>query len=584
MRPPVQASDPGDLRRRLDGLTGLPIRPSTARALLDALDRAEGIPVVLPQAAAIDPACALARLRSARPIEPAAILAESRWWTAEEGAVAETLWRHGVAARLAARRQAIEQSHADVEIRGDVALLHQLGAWALAAVEPRALAAWRGLASPEGRRAWEHRHLGGSLAALGRDLAGRWGCVPALVDAAWLHADDGLDGCASDPIALADARRAWSWAERTPWALRPRGSPPESSEPRARLLVAEVQLAAVGRFVEPDATPREEAVTRSHARLWARHARLVEAERSAASLLAEMSASKVCWRADKAEAPAGPKVAAARAWVTLVADRDRLNEQLDLAVEAHRRGVETRDLDLRRAKLDALAEFAAGAGHELNNPLAVIQGRAQLLLAKADPDAARNLRAIIAQVQRSSRFLRDLMYVARPPTTRERLCSPSQVLRACIRDLRDEAEARGVRLDLRLADLDEPILADADALRHAAEVLARNALDASPRGGVVRLVAAADPASGTLRWTISDDGEGLSNRDGAHLFDPFYSGRQAGRGLGMGLPRVSRGLALAGGELAWRSVPGRGTIFAMDLPIRPGEPPCPATCQGLPAA
>ena len=63
-----------------------------------------------------------------------------------------------------------------------------------------------------------------------------------------------------------------------------------------------------------------------------------------------------------------------------------------------------------------IAEFAAGAGHELNNPLAVILGRAQLLMARqADPDAVRSLKAIIAQAQRAHRILRDLMYVRPPP-------------------------------------------------------------------------------------------------------------------------------------------------------------------------
>ena len=67
-------------------------------------------------------------------------------------------------------------------------------------------------------------------------------------------------------------------------------------------------------------------------------------------------------------------------------------------------------------KLDALGEFAAGAGHELNNPLAVIVGRAQLLLARAeDPEVVRSLRIITGQAQRAHRILRDLMFVARPP-------------------------------------------------------------------------------------------------------------------------------------------------------------------------
>ena len=69
-----------------------------------------------------------------------------------------------------------------------------------------------------------------------------------------------------------------------------------------------------------------------------------------------------------------------------------------------------------RGKLDALGEFAAGAGHELNNPLAVIVGRAQLLLSRTDdPESARSLRIMLNQAGRAHRILRDLMFVGRPP-------------------------------------------------------------------------------------------------------------------------------------------------------------------------
>ena len=95
---------------------------------------------------------------------------------------------------------------------------------------------------------------------------------------------------------------------------------------------------------------------------------------------------------------------------------------------------------LRQAKLAALAEFAAGAGHELNNPLAVIVGRAQLLLAQEDdPAAARSFRAILAQAQRAHRILRDLMYVARPPEPRPRFCQPEEI----VRSLSPRREGRG---------------------------------------------------------------------------------------------------------------------------------------------
>jgi signal transduction histidine kinase len=224
----------------------------------------------------------------------------------------------------------------------------------------------------------------------------------------------------------------------------------------------------------------------------------------------------------------------------------------------------------RRLMLEALAEFAAGAGHELNNPLAVIVGRAQLLLAKEDdPDATRSLRAIIAQAQRAARILRDLMYVARPPEPRPRPCQPEEIVRACLRDLQADADARGVRI---VADAREPaqrVWADPEPLRQVADILARNALEASVTGGLVQFTASNDGR--VVRWTVHDHGRGIGPTEGLHLFDPFYCGRAAGRGLGLGLPRAARIVAQAGGELNWQSSPGLGTTFIVTLPV--GEIP-----------
>ena len=221
--------------------------------------------------------------------------------------------------------------------------------------------------------------------------------------------------------------------------------------------------------------------------------------------------------------------------------------------------------------LDALAEFAAGAGHELNNPLAVIVGRAQLLMAREDdPEAVRSFRAIIAQAQRAHRILRDLMYVARPPEPRPRPCQPEEIVRACLRDLQAEAEARGVRIVAEAREPASRVWADPDPLRQLADILARNALEATPSGGSVLFTAGDDGR--TLRWSVHDTGRGIGATEGLHLFDPFYCGRQAGRGLGLGLPRAARIVEQAGGDLRWQSVPGHGTTFQVVAPGRGNSP------------
>jgi signal transduction histidine kinase len=261
-----------------------------------------------------------------------------------------------------------------------------------------------------------------------------------------------------------------------------------------------------------------------------------------------------------------------RSWAALVADRARLERRLQ-AVVASLRGRQQADEErLRRAKMDALGEFAAGAGHELNNPLAVIVGRAQLLMARSgDPEVVRSLRIILGQAQRAHRILRDLMFVARPPAPSPRACKPPEVLRSLLGEFERECNARGIRL---LADLDDSApaaWADPEGLRHLAEILLRNALQATPAGGRIHVRCSREDDE--LVWSFSDTGKGIGPEEAEHLFDPFYCGRQAGRGLGLGLPRAAKIVELAGGRLRWSSAPGHETVFRIHLPLTP--PPGP---------
>ncbi len=423
-------------------------------------------------------------------------------------------------------------------------------------------------------------------------------------------------------------------------------------EPGLRVLVAEVQVRCGPGFVAVDATPHEERLARSNARLRIRLARLERQQAAGERLLAALAesdagegpdawaeragkvwcgepgivAARVVWIAEDdravedpdghvdrparqvpSERPAWrvvplsdhgrpdvevhlwkdldgpepsldlaspPTLGAWRAWAACVAGHARMQARLDTVLRAHRDRLEHEEARLGKVKLDALAEFAAGAGHELNNPLAVIVGRAQLLLAReSDPQASRSLRAILGQAKRAHRILRDLMYVARPPEPRPRFCQPDEVVRACLRDLMPEADARGVRL------LDDPrdggpptrTWTDPDALRHLVETLLRNAIEATPRGGTVTVSIGSD--AGVLRGSIQDNGRGIGALEGPHLFDPFFCGRQAGRGLGLGLPRIARMIALSHGELRWHSTPGQGTLFQFSLPQASAPPP-----------
>jgi signal transduction histidine kinase len=607
----------------------------------------------------IDPGWVLGQVVAGAVFDPLRLIAERRWWSDPGPARGEVLarqWRHAVAVSQAARRRAREAGDPDPDQVARAGLLHGLGRWAAAAIDPGWLADWLAQTDAQHQLAFERATLGIELSSLGRLLAERWGCDRLLVDAAWLHADRerSLNACAGDPNRLALVQEAYAWAEQTPWALTGTGvRDPHAVDARLRLLIAEVQVRCSSPFVEPDATVHEERLARSSARLRLEVARLRQEQESRDRLLAALAEAEpaespqtwaeragLCWcgepgvtsarvvwtgpggapgasapedpgvrstwganperppsltltlpdrgspcarvelwtpagsagGANRAEASRDLRLRAWQGWARLIAERARLAERLEQVVRAHRERVADEEPWLAQAKRAALAEFAAGASHELNNPLAVIVGRAQLLLARTtDPGALRSLRAILTQAQRAHRILRDLMFFARPPEPRPRFCQPEEIVRHCVRDLREFADERGVRLVAEARGSDAKVWADPDALRHLTEVLLRNALEATAKGGTVQVATATmtSPA-GTpqaLWWQVQDSGRGLSSTDAAHLFDPFYCGRQAGRGLGLGLPRAARIVEQAGGAIRWHPAPGQGTIFHVHLPL-----------------
>jgi signal transduction histidine kinase len=171
------------------------------------------------------------------------------------------------------------------------------------------------------------------------------------------------------------------------------------------------------------------------------------------------------------------------------------------------------------------------------------------------------------QAGRAHRIVRELMFVSRAPAPRRRACRPAELLRLCVRDLQADCDGRGIQLT---SDVDEPgptTWADPESLRHLAEILLRNAVQATPPGGRIEVRAAV--RKDELVWSVIDTGKGILASEAAHLFDPFFCGRQAGRGLGLGLPRAARIVELEGGRLRWTSNPGHGAIFQVHLPLTP---------------
>ena len=202
-------------------------------------------------------------------------------------------------------------------------------------------------------------------------------------------------------------------------------------------------------------------------------------------------------------------------------------------------------------KLAALGEFAAGAGHEINNPLAAIKGRAaQLLEHETDPNRRQLLETIGAQTYRIRDMIGDTMLFATPPAPQPESLDFTVLLESVVHRFTDEFRTRKISLWGK-RDRDIEVLADETQLKIVVAELVRNALAAVDDGGRIEIDCYADPDDAScVLFRITDDGKGLTAVEREHAFDPFYSGRQAGRGLGFGLSKCWRIITQHQGTIA----------------------------------
>ena len=220
--------------------------------------------------------------------------------------------------------------------------------------------------------------------------------------------------------------------------------------------------------------------------------------------------------------------------------------------------------------LEAMAEFAAGAGHEINNPLATIIGRAQLLLKdERDPQRRQMLLSIGAQAYRIRDMIGDAMLFGRPPVPEVQPVDLANAVAAVVRQQADELATESCTVAV---DVATPLVLTADATQLAIVLteLLRNSRQAlqSVGGGEIQLRATSCGESAVIE--IEDHGHGFTKLERQHAFDPFFSGRQAGRGLGFGLSKCWRIVQQHGGRIEIESTPSGATIVRATWPLARG--------------
>ncbi len=227
--------------------------------------------------------------------------------------------------------------------------------------------------------------------------------------------------------------------------------------------------------------------------------------------------------------------------------------------------------DLRRAEhLAALGRLLAGVAHEVRNPLAAIRSTVQLWeRLPAEARTPESLAAVVGAVDRLNDLVGRLLLFARAGHEPRRAVDLNAVAAETAELLRAQAAARGVVVVTVLAPGLPPASAADSAVRRAAHNLGLNAVQAMPGGGTLTLTTRA--AGGRVELAVADTGPGVPADARDKVFEPFFTTRPEGTGLGLALCReVAR---QHGGDVTLDPAAGLGATFRLTLPADDGSPP-----------
>jgi putative nucleotidyltransferase with HDIG domain len=266
------------------------------------------------------------------------------------------------------------------------------------------------------------------------------------------------------------------------------------------------------------------------------------------------------------EAPAsigGVVLDMARAWQKQQCFAERIAVLFREGLPSERR-VETDDI------FGALAEMAGGAAHELNNPLSLISGRAQLL-AEAETDADK--KDVLEQIRQNAGELSGtidcLMAFAEPAEPRPAETAIRQILDEAVQLTAQKTNSEKLNIEIEVAEGIKNVFVDSGQIVSAISNIFCNCIEAyEDSTGPIKVAAADDKFGKALKVQIIDKGCGMDAETVEKAVQPFFSAKPAGRKRGMGLANAQRIIQINKGRLEITSEPGKGTCVTVYLPYK----------------
>jgi len=290
-------------------------------------------------------------------------------------------------------------------------------------------------------------------------------------------------------------------------------------------------------------------------------------------------ALEVCYLEERPEEDEGPFLREGKQLINGIAqhlgrisERKRAEAELaqyryqleELVEERTRELQDVQEQLVRQEKLAVLGQLAGGVGHELRNPLSTIKGSAYFLnqvLREPEPRVRRTLDMLDREVATCERIISDLLDFARTKNPIQRSMNINDAVRE---ELSHTAVPENIEVVSQLDETLPPVQADPDQLSQVLANIILNAVQAMPGGGRLT-ISSESPGPGWVAVSFADTGVGMSDETMAKLFEPLFTTKA--KGIGLGLAIVRSLVEGHGGTIEAQSEVGRGSTFTVRLPV-----------------
>ncbi len=255
---------------------------------------------------------------------------------------------------------------------------------------------------------------------------------------------------------------------------------------------------------------------------------------------------------------------------------DHLAGQAEMITELNRQSEEIQDELLQAHRLATVGRLAAGAAHEINNPLTVISGQLQILKTKAlkNGDAETNIKrynTMLGKVDKIARIVSDLLAYGRPQKARIQATSVKNIIHQSIEAIKHRQGFTHIRFTINIPENLPKAMVDPQQLGQVLINLLINAQLAMPDSGSIGIQTACN--HNRIEISLSDTGCGIAQEHLPTIFDPFFTTRDPDSGTGLGLSIVHSLIEANHGSIEVRSTINKGTTFTIKLPTaKPSEP------------